>query len=188
MSIFTHTPTHILNTVNIECHNLSLPLCDNVYYIQRTHANRIQIHQHLSIFGSSLCSFFSVMSVYWAVLLVFVLLRVPSVFVFNKLWICSENGLLCDFSSQKTQTISLRNLQNSFTFAMRNNIIHGGQRFEIICVQIWPLVVWCETYAEQDAIDCCLAIGMSAASPNSVMADFSVAWHYLTLPVSGALT
>jgi len=80
-----HFHTHILNTVNIESHNLSLPLCDNFSYIQRTHVNRIQIHQHLSIFGSSLLLFLHI--AYWAFLLVFVLLRVPWVFVFNKLYV-----------------------------------------------------------------------------------------------------
>lgn len=48
---------HILNTVNIECHHLSLPLCDNFPNIQFTHAKRIHSHRQQFIFGSSLCSF-----------------------------------------------------------------------------------------------------------------------------------
>ena len=125
---------HILNTVNIECHHLSLPLCDNFPNIQFTHAKRIHSHRQQFIFGSSLCSFLHSDEWFLGPPPSFFLLRLPSVFVcFQQTLKMSRKWLVvCLFSLAENPNKLTEDPTRKFTFVMRNNTIHDGKRFEFV--------------------------------------------------------
>jgi hypothetical protein len=59
---------------------------------------------------------------------------------------------------------------------MRKNMIHDGLSFDIICIQIWLLVVSCEMDKE-DAVDHSPENETWTSSTSSLLADFLEVWR-----------